>query len=121
MSNLARGIGAAATHPVSFAKAAVNWDTWARNPGRALGKTVPDALMAAGSAGAGVAAKGLRSGKALERTADAADDAPPASSALAGRDLAISLAKESQMAEKGAAIAGSGTKPPFAGCSPPCR
>lgn len=113
MSNLAGGLKTAATNPVAFVKTAVDWDTWARNPGRALGELTFDGLLTAGSAGAGAAARGLRTGKAAERVAEAADDGPPASSATAGRDLAIKLAKESQMSEKGAVIAGSGTNTPL--------
>lgn len=113
MSDLAGGLKAAVTNPASFAKAAVDWDTWSRNPGRALGKLAFDGVLTAGSVGAGAAVRGLRAGRSVERVAEATDDAPPASSAIAGRDLAIALAKESQMAEKGVAIAGSGTNTPL--------
>ncbi|MGI8312907.1 putative T7SS-secreted protein [Saccharopolyspora hattusasensis] len=113
MAALGDGVKAAATNPVAFAKAAVDWDTWSRNPGRALGKLGFDGLLTAGSIGAGAAVRSVRAGKAAERTAEAVDHGPPASSATSGRDLAIGLAKESQMSEKGVAMAGAGTNTPL--------
>src|SRR5437667_279571 len=34
---LIKGLAYGATHPVDFAKAVLDWDTWAKSPGRAIG------------------------------------------------------------------------------------
>lgn len=38
---LVKGLAYGATHPVDFAKAIVDWNTWAESPGRALGHLLP--------------------------------------------------------------------------------
>jgi hypothetical protein len=70
---LVKGLAYGATHPVDFAKAILDWDTWAESPGRALGHLLPAVALAVASAGAGAGAEasesaaGLRSvEKALE-------------------------------------------------------
>jgi hypothetical protein len=71
--DLAEGLAYGATHPVDFAKAVVDWDTWAKSPGRALGHLLPAVALAVGSAGAGTvgeageAAAGLRAAGATAR------------------------------------------------------
>src|SRR5581483_10592086 len=37
LSDIAKGVARGVTHPVDFAKAVVDWDTWMESPGRALG------------------------------------------------------------------------------------
>ena len=70
---LVKGLAYGATHPVEFAKAVLDWDTWAESPGRALGHLLPAVALIVASAGAGAgaeageAAAGIRAaGKALE-------------------------------------------------------
>ncbi|WP_116115984.1 putative T7SS-secreted protein [Austwickia chelonae] len=55
-------------HPVEFAKsvgsAALDLDTWGRNPARAAGRLVPDLVLTLATAGGGAAAKGAKAGQA---------------------------------------------------------
>lgn len=70
---IVKGLAQGVTHPVAFAKAVLDWDTWAKSPGRALGHLLPAVALTVASAGAGAgaeasgAAASLRAaGKALE-------------------------------------------------------
>ncbi|MYW03768.1 DUF6531 domain-containing protein [Streptomyces sp. SID3343] len=49
----AEGLKYATTHPIEFAKAAVNWDEWRKNPLRAGGMMIPDLIITAATGGAG--------------------------------------------------------------------
>ncbi|WP_079152284.1 DUF6531 domain-containing protein [Streptomyces sp. RTd22] len=53
----------AAQHPKEFAKAAVNWDEWQKNPARAAGQLTPEILLALASGGAGAARRGAGAAK----------------------------------------------------------
>ena len=44
MTGLVKGLWYGVTHPVEFGKAVIDWDTWKRDPMRALGHLVPDFL-----------------------------------------------------------------------------
>lgn len=58
---LVKGLAHGVTHPVEFAKAVVDWDTWVESPGRALGHLLPTIALARATAGAGAAGKGHQS------------------------------------------------------------
>ena len=66
---LIKGLAYGATHPVDFAKAVLDWDTWAKSPGRAIGHLLPTVALAAATAGAGSAGKGAAAADALEGAA----------------------------------------------------
>ncbi|MFI0817157.1 DUF6531 domain-containing protein [Streptomyces sp. NPDC021098] len=76
LAGMADGVVYAQEHPKEFAKAAVNWDEWQRNPARAAGQLTPDLLLALATGGGSVARKG----------ASAAKDA---AKRLAGRERAL--------------------------------
>lgn len=104
---LGNGIASAVTHPVEAGKAIIDWDTWKQNPARAVGHLVPDiALLGLGSV--------TKAGRAGEALADL-DKARLAErgSAIAGRDLARGLARQSQLSETGVTMAGAGAKTPI--------
>ncbi|WP_234315682.1 DUF6531 domain-containing protein [Streptomyces albus] len=65
LAGMADGIVYAQEHPKEFAKAALNWDEWQRNPARAAGQLTPDLLLALATGG----------GSALRRGASTAKDA----------------------------------------------
>lgn len=76
VTGMAKGIAYGVTHPVEFAKAAVNWDMWLDNPARALGQLVPELALFLATAGAGGAAvKGASASRRLARSADDLSDA----------------------------------------------
>ncbi|WP_435241154.1 DUF6531 domain-containing protein [Streptomyces cucumeris] len=53
LAGMVDGAAYAVDHPKEFAKAALNWEEWQRNPARAAGQLTPDLLLAlAGGAGA---------------------------------------------------------------------
>jgi hypothetical protein len=58
------GLGAAAQHPDAFAKSVLDWDTWAKNPARAIGHLAPDAAATVATGGL---AAGVRGGSGLAR------------------------------------------------------
>jgi hypothetical protein len=66
LTGIAKGLAHGVTHPVDFAKAVVDWDTWAQSPGRALGHLVPVVVLAVVSGGAGAAGKGAEAAEAAE-------------------------------------------------------
>lgn len=90
-------------HPVEFAKAITDWDTWKENPARAAGRLVPDIALILATAGAGAAGRGIR---ATERAADAAEDLRAAERAAdAAEDLraakhAADVADEARFANR---------------------
>jgi hypothetical protein len=63
---LVKGLAYGATHPVDFAKAVLDWDTWAKSPGRALGHLLPTVALAVATAGVGSASQGAAAADALE-------------------------------------------------------
>lgn len=71
VSTLAQSAVYAVQNPVEFGKAVLDWDTWKENPGRALGRLVPDLVLTAATAGGGAAVRGARGVKALDNLADA--------------------------------------------------
>lgn len=75
-TSLAGGLAYGVQHPVEFAKAVVDWETWKNDPFRAMGRLVPDAALAAATGGAGTAA--ARSATAARRAAKAAEEAADA-------------------------------------------
>ncbi|HKY74615.1 MAG TPA: hypothetical protein VJS45_00630, partial [Acidimicrobiia bacterium] len=76
VTGMAKGIAFGVTHPVEFAKAAVNWDMWLENPARALGQLVPELALSLATAGAGGAAvKGAGAARRAARFADDLSDA----------------------------------------------
>lgn len=66
LAGMLDGAAYAAEHPKEFAKAAVNWDEWSRNPARAAGQMTPDLLLALVTGGAGAL---VRSGSVLKSAA----------------------------------------------------
>src|SRR5207248_1190398 len=71
MTGIAKGLAHGVTHPVEFAKAVVDWDTWMDSPGRALGHLVPLVVLTIASGGAGAAEKGAEAGEVAEDLAAA--------------------------------------------------
>ncbi|WP_216211176.1 putative T7SS-secreted protein [Amycolatopsis aidingensis] len=69
---LAQGLVAAGQNPIEFGKALIDWDTWSKSPGRAIGHLVPDLAISLATAGAGgVAARAGKGGlKAADEMAD---------------------------------------------------
>ena len=63
---LVKGLTYGATHPVDFAKAVIDWDTWVESPGRAIGHLLPTVVLAVATAGAGSAGEGAAAAEALE-------------------------------------------------------
>jgi len=67
VATLAQSAWYGTQHPVEFAKAITDWDTWQNNPARALGHLAPDVAIAIATAGSGGAAtRAARSVKALD-------------------------------------------------------
>jgi len=66
LTGMAKGLAHGATHPVEFAKAVVDWDTWARSPGRALGHLLPAVALAVATGGGGAAARGAGMAEGVE-------------------------------------------------------
>ncbi|MEU0940416.1 DUF6531 domain-containing protein [Embleya sp. NPDC005971] len=56
LQQIASSYGKAFTDPLDFAKGALNWDEWRKDPARALGLTAPDLLVAALTGGGSKAA-----------------------------------------------------------------
>ena len=55
-------------HPVEFAKAVLDWETWQQSPWRALGHLGPDAALTVATAGTGTGAvRGMRAADAIRR------------------------------------------------------
>jgi hypothetical protein len=63
---LAKGLAHGVTHPVDFAKAFVDWDTWAQSPGRALGHLLPMVALTIASAGGGAGGKAIEASEVAE-------------------------------------------------------
>ncbi|MFE7114595.1 DUF6531 domain-containing protein [Streptomyces sp. NPDC057654] len=63
LAGMADGVVYAQEHPKEFAKAAVNWDEWQRNPFRAAGQITPDLLLALATGGGSAARKGASAAK----------------------------------------------------------
>jgi uncharacterized protein YukE len=61
-----RGLVYGAAHPVDFAKAVLDWDTWADSPGRAIGHLLPAIALVVASAGAGATVPAAEAGAAAE-------------------------------------------------------
>jgi hypothetical protein len=72
---LGQGLWYGITHPVEFGKILLDWDTWAENPARALGRLVPDLLLTLATGGGAAVARGTRAANALRRVAGMADEA----------------------------------------------
>jgi hypothetical protein len=68
-SALLDGMQVAITHPQELAKSLVDWDTWAKNPARAVGHLLPDVAIAVGTGGASAGAKGGEALAAMRRLA----------------------------------------------------
>ena len=51
-----QGLAHGVTHPAEMAKAAVDWDTWADDPARAIGHLLPTIVVTVATAGSGKAA-----------------------------------------------------------------
>ncbi|MFI6496548.1 ADP-ribosyltransferase [Nonomuraea typhae] len=70
MDDLGRSLVSAVQNPAAFAKAALDWETWATNPQRAFGRLIPDLVAAVTAAGAGSGASAAsRAAGALGRAA----------------------------------------------------
>ncbi|QHF96074.1 type IV secretion protein Rhs [Streptomyces sp. NHF165] len=70
LAGMADGIAYAQEHPKEFAKAALNWEEWQRNPARAAGLLFPDLVLALATGGGGAARRGASAAKeAAERLA----------------------------------------------------
>ena len=63
LAGMADGVVYAQEHPKEFAKAAVNWEEWQRNPSRAAGQLTPDLLLALATGGGAGARKGATAAK----------------------------------------------------------
>ena len=56
-STFATGLGHGVTHPKELGKAALDWDTWANDPARAVGHLIPNIVVVLATGGAGEAAE----------------------------------------------------------------
>ena len=63
---IVKGLAHGVTHPVDFAKAFVDWDTWAQSPGRALGHLLPLVALTIASAGGGAGGKAVEASEVAE-------------------------------------------------------
>ena len=91
------------SHPSEMAKAAVDWDTWADDPARAVGHLIPSIVMTIASAGTGKVALTGESAVSAEVRAAAENEARAAAQA-ATKSAAENAATNA--AEHAAAIAG---------------
>lgn len=64
---MGKGVAHGVQHPVAFAKATADWETFKKNKARWLGHLGPEALLGVASGGGAVAARGIRSGKTLTK------------------------------------------------------
>ncbi|MFA1541453.1 hypothetical protein [Actinomadura monticuli] len=81
-----QGLAQGVQHPVAFAKAAVNWEEWKRDPVRAFGEAAPAIVITAVTAGTGTGSGvAARLATALRRTgkADTAQSAQALKNAAA--------------------------------------
>ena len=69
-----QGLTQGVQHPIAFAKAAVNWEEWKRDPVRAFGEAAPTIVITALTAGTG-SASGLTA-KSAQALKEAATEAP---------------------------------------------
>ncbi|WP_157246059.1 ADP-ribosyltransferase [Nonomuraea typhae] len=70
MDDLGTSLVTAVQNPAAFAKAALDWDTWATNPQRAFGRLIPDLVAAITTAGTSSGASATtRAAGALGRAA----------------------------------------------------
>jgi hypothetical protein len=67
LEDLGKGVVYGVEHPKEFGKAVLDWDTWSKDPARALGHLVPDLVLAVATAGTGEA------GVAASRAAEGAE------------------------------------------------
>jgi type VII secretion system ESX-1 substrate len=88
-------------HPVEFAKAITDWDTWLENPARAAGRLVPDIAIILATGGAGAAGRGAR---ATEKAADVAEDLRAADRAADAADDARSANRSSHQPQRSHAM-----------------
>ncbi len=69
VATVAQGAQFAVQHPIEFARAVVDWETWQSNPARALGRLAPDLALTVATGGSGgaaaAAARGARTAKAV--------------------------------------------------------
>jgi type VII secretion system ESX-1 substrate len=109
---LIKGLAYGATHPVDFAKAVLDWDTWAESPGRALGHLVPAIALAVATAGAGAAGKASSSVKGAEALAAGERAEGVAGRALQGlEEVAAGAARPLRPAKQAAALQGTRVYP----------
>ncbi|MDT7536537.1 MAG: hypothetical protein QOI82_122 [Actinomycetota bacterium] len=71
LEDLGKGVVYGVEHPKELGKAVLDWDTWSKDPARALGHLVPDVVLALATAGTGEA--GVAAGRAAEG-AEAAEE-----------------------------------------------
>ncbi|ADI08421.1 Rhs protein [Streptomyces bingchenggensis BCW-1] len=70
LAGMVDGAAYAAQHPKEFAKAALNWEMWSKDPLRAAGEITPELLLAVATGGSSVLRKKLDTGAgAAERLA----------------------------------------------------
>ncbi|MEU4575874.1 ADP-ribosyltransferase [Nonomuraea sp. NPDC023979] len=91
INDVAQAVVSGVQDPIGFAKAAVDWDTWASNPERAFGRLVPDILAALGSGGASTAVSGTTRavgllGKAAKSVTKPKPSTPHTGDRLSGED-----------------------------------
>ncbi|SEF75979.1 hypothetical protein SAMN05444920_101572 [Nonomuraea solani] len=60
VNDMAQGLLYGVQNPAEFAKAALDWDTWASNPDRAFGRLIPDIVAAITTAGSSGAVSGTK-------------------------------------------------------------
>ncbi|MFG2005734.1 hypothetical protein ACGFNU_41960 [Spirillospora sp. NPDC048911] len=83
-----KGLIQGAQHPVSFAKAMINWDLWKRDPIRAYGQTVPSIVIGALTLGTGSGSGAAgRLSTALRRTGKTKPETPATDTGGAVRAL----------------------------------
>ncbi|WP_218128903.1 ADP-ribosyltransferase [Nonomuraea maritima] len=81
--DLGRSLAQAVENPVEFAKAALDWETWATNPNRAFGRLIPDIVATTTTAGSSsVASAATRAVGALGKAAKAVVPGKPSPSTV---------------------------------------
>jgi len=108
-ADLASGLVAASKDPVQLGKDVVDYDTWTTSPARAVGHLAPDALIAALTAGSGVAlTRGASAGAKLATgTADAGEDLAVAAGRSAATEAAAVTAAAAPQAVQAGGVAAS--------------
>jgi hypothetical protein len=95
--NLAKGVVLGIEHPKELGKALIDYDTWKRDPARALGHLVPDLVLMLATAGAG---EGAAAAGRLAEGAEVASELGQRGAGVAAREAGLSEAEATALEER---------------------